>query len=120
MVKTRISRGFRRLSVLMGFLGFLCALPVIAPDEHHHWDGAPIVVQPDQSTAAAPERAKDSPQVLTDKDFESNFVPVGSLENVEDLRLDTSLTVLAFIAVPTVVTLLVGWVVAGFRYKETQ
>jgi hypothetical protein len=111
MATARISRGFRRLSVLIGFLGFLCAVAFVAPDEQHHWDGSPIIVIQPTKKADSP-RSVDS-RVLTDEDL---FVPVGpSAESAAHPLRVRIMTIFLLVAIPVVLTLLFGWVVAGFR-----
>jgi hypothetical protein len=84
-----ISEGFRRLSILSGLMGFLAICTVYGRDRARNWDGSKVL---------------DG----------QGYALYGGLAQTVSHRL---LMVLLLVAIPVSVTLLVGWVVEGFRKK---
>jgi succinate dehydrogenase hydrophobic anchor subunit len=39
-----IPRGFLRLAVFAGFVGFLVVSYIFATDPYHHWNGSPVTI----------------------------------------------------------------------------
>jgi hypothetical protein len=123
----------------MGTLGFLCALGIIASDQDHHWDGSPIVTPSARPSvdidSAVPITAKPdgdnsdgrfdpntAKPVGGDTVNENDLVPANPV--VEDITVnahpvrDRLATMSSQVAIPTILTLLVGWEVVGFRQQD--
>jgi hypothetical protein len=83
-----ISRGFRRLSVLAGLISFLLPALWYTIDSEHHWDGSPIFQRFSEGGGYTPDSESLSQRILI---------------------------LAAFAFIPMLLTLLIGWVVAGFR-----
>ena len=88
-----ISRGFRRLSVALGIIGFVLSMVLFASDPYHHLDGSPIPQMKDQAGISVLDYVPDSE------------------------RFDHLLIMGGFVLGPMILALLTGWVVAGFREK---